>query len=204
MMEEWQKMDAQEKARLIEKINRHITPSPFDPQTAGLRWHRLEFYSGYDLYEISDHSVPQGVRKYALCNGEDVVMLDWTNQPIYETNKKAPLLLNDFNVSDYLKFFFTYVRGRHGRFLIVEHVDEISWQLEPPPQGRKALQDMIAPVTLLSSDEAGTYNLECYMIFKDSLFKTHAHVQQDGLVRLSEENLKIEGMPVVEDKAGAL
>lgn len=204
MMEEWQKLDEAEKKPLIEEINAKVTPAPFDPGTAGLRRHRLDFYPEYDLYEISDHAVAQGLRKYALRKPGNVVMLDWTNQPIYETNRAAPIRLTDLNVTDYLKFFFSYVRGRHGRFVIVEHVDEISWQIEPPPQGRKALQDMIAPVTLVARDADGTYHLECFMIFKDSLFKTKAQVQKDGLVTLSEEELKIEGMPVVEDKAGAL
>jgi hypothetical protein len=39
------------------------------------------------------------------------------------------------------------------------------------------------------------------MVFKDSLFKTKVHVKKDGLVSMSDEELKIEGMPVLQDAA---
>jgi hypothetical protein len=97
----------------------------------------------------------------------------------------------------YAKFFFTYVRGRHGRFQIIESIDDIRWQVEPPMQGRKVMQEMLEPMTLVSQDPDGTYNLEAYMLFKDSLFKTKIHVKRDGLVSMSSEELKIEGMPIM-------
>ena len=43
--------------------------------------------------------------------------------------------------------------------------------------------------------------LEAFMVFKDSLFKTRVHVRQNGIVSMSDEELKIEGMPVMQDVA---
>jgi AGCS family alanine or glycine:cation symporter len=50
-------------------------------------------------------------------------------------------------------------------------------------------------------EKDGTFILEAYMVFKDSMFKTRIHVKKYGLVSMSDEELKIEGMPVLQDTA---
>ena len=39
--------------------------------------------------------------------------------------------------------------------------------------------------------------------FKDSLFKAMCHVSPDGMVSLTDEELRIEGMPITPDTAQA-
>ena len=201
MNEEWQKLDSDKTARILEEINPHIEPVPFAAEATTVRAQRLSFYKEYEFFELTDLSAVPGARKYALYKPGDVNVINWTNQIIYETNEKAPIALDDDTVVDYVKFFFSYVRGRHGRFIVIETVDDIRWQQEPPLQGRRVMQDMLAPVRVIGKDDDGTYHLESFMLFKDSLFKTAIHVKPDGLIVLSDEELKIEGMPVVQDSA---
>jgi hypothetical protein len=201
MIEDWQKLDPERAARVLDDVNPHLEPVPFSTSETTVRMQRLPFYKDYVFYELTDLSAVPAARKYAVCKPGDVNVINWTNQTIYETNEKAPVVLDEKSVVDYVKFFFNYVRGRHGRFLIIESIDDIRWQVEPPLQGRKVMQEMLEPVTLVGQDPEGTYNLEAFMVFKDSLFKTKVHVQPDGLVSMSEEELKIEGMPVLQDAA---
>ncbi len=201
MVEDWQKLDPEKMARILSEINPKLAPVPFHQETTAIRSQKLPFYRDYLLYELTDLSTVPGARKYALCKPGDVNVINWTNQPIYETNDKAPIILNEESVISYAKFFFSYVRGRHGRFLVIETIDDVRWQVEPPAQGRKVMQEMLEPVTLISHAADGTYNLEAFMVFKDSLFKTKVHVKKDGLVSMSGEELKIEGMPVLQDTA---
>lgn len=70
----------------------------------------------------------------AVHRPDGITVLDWTNAPIYKLNESVPIVLDDKTVGFYVRFFFTYVRGRHGRFLIVESVDDIAWKDEPPPR----------------------------------------------------------------------
>jgi len=201
MTEDWQKLDSEKTARILSEINPHLEPVPFSMESTTIRSHKLSFYKNYDLYELTDLSAVPGARKYVIYKPGDVNVINWTNQAIYETNEKAPIFLERNNVIEYVKFFFNYVRGRHGRFQIIETIDDIRWQIEPPLQGRKVMQEMLEPVTFVSQDEDGTFNLEAYMVFKDSLFKTKVHAKKDGLVSMSDEELKIEGMPVLQDAA---
>lgn len=204
MTETWEKLGANEAMEILSVINPFIDPVPFNPETTTVRCQYLGFYDAYAFYELTDLSTIPSARKYALAKvagkeKSDVKVITWTNQPIYEANEKAPIRIDDKNIVDYVKFFFNYVRGRHGRFVIVETVDDIRWQIEPPLQGRKVMQEMLFPVGVTSKDEDGAWILDACMIFKDSLFRTKIHVRPDGLVALSDEELKIEGMPVVSD-----
>jgi len=201
MTEDWQKLDVEKAARILSEINPELEPVPFSMESTTVRSQKLSFYKDYEFIELTDMSAVPGARKFAIYKPGDVNVINWTNQTIYETNEKAPIKLDERNVVPYVKFFFSYVRGRHGRFLIIETIDDIRWQVEPPLQGRKVMQEMLEPVSIISKDEEGTYNLEAYMVFKDSLFKTQIHVKADGLVSMSEEELKIEGMPILQDSA---
>lgn len=199
MSDDWQKTDSENARRILGEINPSLEPIPFRPEATTIRTHQLSFYREHILVELTDLSAVPGARKYALYKPGDVNVINWTNQAIYETNEKAPVLLNEKTVVDYVKFFFNYVRGRHGRFVIIETIDDVRWQIEPPLQGRKVMQEMLEPVTLTSQDPDGTFNLEAFMVFKDSLFRTKVHVKKEGLVSMSSEELKIEGMPVLQD-----
>lgn len=201
MSEDWKKTDAEAAARILSEVNNFLEPVPFRPEQTTLRVLPLPFYKGYELYELTDLSAVPAARKFAIYKPGDVNVIDWTNQVIYDVNEKAPITLTERNVAGYVKFFFNYVRGRHGRFMIIETIDDIRWQVEPPLQGRKVMQDMLTPVTVTGQDGDGTFHLEAFMVFKDSLFKTRVHVRPDGMVSMSEEELKVEGMPVLQDAA---
>lgn len=201
MMADWQKIDSENKLQILDEVNKYLTPVPFNPDSSAIRVKGLPFYSQYQLLELTDLSTVPAARKYAIYKPGDVSIIDWTNQPIYSINEKEPIKLTDKNVADYVKFFFEYVRGRHGRFLVVETIDDIHWQIEPPAQGRKVMQEMLDPVTVTGQEPNGVFKLEAFMVFKDSLFKTKIQVDAGGLVSMSDEELKIEGMPVLQDTA---
>jgi len=204
MTEEWQKLTAEQTAKLLVEINPSLVPVSFNPDSTTIRSQKLPFYKDYLFLELTDLSTVPGAKKYVLYKAgknPDVNVINWTNQAIYDTNEKAPVILNEDTVVSYAKFFFGYVRGRHGRFLIIETIDDVRWQIEPPAQGRKVMQEMLSPVGLESVGADGVFVLSAFMVFKDSLFKTRIHVRADGIVSMTDEDLKIEGMPVLTDTA---
>lgn len=163
----------------------------------------LDFYPGFRFVDMADHSQNPPLKRFALVKKENVTVLDFTNTPIYETNKSAPIYLNEDTVFDYVRFFFNFVRGRHGRFLIVESVDDIAWTEEPPSAAKKSIGKLIMPVAMISKDvDDGNFHLHAQMIFRDSLFAADIIVQKDGLVQLTNEKLMIEDMPVQDDTLG--
>lgn len=196
---DWQEIDPEEMPALVATVNRELKERPFDAtMTTGSR-HKLSFYAEHDLLEFVDTSTSDPVyTRRILHSPENFQILNWSNGPIYSTNEKAPINVTEDNAPEYVKFFFNYVKGRHGRFVIVENVHEIAWEGDVPEKGKEAVAKIIKPVTVTSSED-GKITLLAFMVFKDSLFRANVHVERDGMVSLSDEALVIEGMPIVED-----
>lgn len=197
------KLELEEVATIMDQVNPLLEGVPFDPiETTILAWD-IPFYAGYRLLDISDHSSMPVLKRFVLYAPNEQTVIDWQNETIYALNQKLPIQLDESNIIDYVIFFFTYVRGKHGRFLIVENIDDIAWKDEPPPNARKAISKMIKAVQLSDDKpEKGTFKLSACMMFKDSLFQSEIIVQSDGHVSMNSEELLIEDMPVLDDVLG--
>lgn len=198
----FEKLELAEVATLLDKLNPQFDGAVFDPVETTIMAVNMPFYPGFRFLDIADHSVSPAQQRFVIYSADKVVILDFTNEPIYKLNKDLPVQLNADNIFDYVRFFFTYVKGRHGRFLISETVDDINWKEEPPPASRKGFGKFLIPVTLKSTMEDGSYYMEATMIFKDSLFKSDIYVSPEGAVTLKDEELLIENIPVLDDVFG--
>ena len=196
------KMDLLECETVLEEINPALKGSQFHPATVTILAQEPPFYPGYRFLDIADYETTPNIRKFVLYKPGDVVVLNWTNEPLYALNARAPIHLDESTVAEYVHFFFTYVRGRHGRFIITESLEDVMWRDEPPPAARKAISQMLEPLHITERDGQGNFKLAARMMFKDSLFKTSVNVQASGLVNLSDEVLLIEDMPVLDDTFG--
>jgi len=196
------KLEPAKAARMIDLINPALD-TKFDPASTSVMILNLPFYEGYFLAELSRHDQHPPIVRHAVCNEKgDIQILDWTNGPIYSLNKTAPLNLDEEDMADYVRFFFTYVRGKHGRFLIIDSVDDIDWRDEPAAAGRKALGKMIEPLHVKSREKDGTVIFATSIIFKDSLFAAEAVLEKNGMLRLQNEELLVEDIPVADDLFG--
>ena len=199
------KLDRLEVEELLERTRKSFEGATFNPDNTVVMSRDLPFYPGYKFYDLADHTNMPPARRFFLAKDGDpeVVLLDFTNMPIYTLNGKVPVQLNRDTVKDYVRFFFTFVRGRHGRFIIVETVDDISWREEPPPAARKSISKLIQPIAFHAADKGdGAFYTQAQMMFRDSLFQADVMVKPDGLVQLSNEVLLIEDMPVLDDTFG--
>lgn len=178
--------------------------APFAGDTPRALARALPFYPGYELIEaLGQGSHPPVMRAFIRKqNGHELTLLNWTNEPVYHLNKRVPIVLTADTVLLYARFFFTYIKGKHGRFLIIDTPDEIEWKDEPPPAGRKALGKMIEPLAIIAQAPDGTFHLQASLIFKDSLFAAKISVTPDGQVTLYDEELVVEDIPVRDDALG--
>lgn len=198
----FKKIEGDEAAQLLAQVAPKLAVSAFDATKASVMTHPLSFYPGWNFLEIADHTQSPAKVACAIYKDNDVVPMTWNNEPIYALNARVPVQLSRDNIAEYVKFFFTYVRGKHGRFLIAENVDDIDWREDPPPAARKAIAKMLLPLTIKERGEDGSYKLAACMMFRDSLFQADITVGPAGAVELSNEELLVEDMPVMDDTLG--
>jgi hypothetical protein len=196
------KLDAIQAARMTERVN-PLFDVKFDAANSSVMIHTLSFYENHYVVELSRQDQHPPVVRVAVCNDKgDVTVLNWTNEPIHKLNRAVPIQLSEDSMADYVRFFFTYVRGSHGRFLIIDSVDDIDWREEPAAAGRKALGKMIEPMQIKRREADGTVVFSLCIVFKDSLFAAEAHLKPDGNLSLHNEELLVEDIPVADDLFG--
>lgn len=196
------RLEKEECADVLGEVNPALQGNDFDPGTVTMLGQELSFYPGYRFLDIADYEVMPHFRKFVIYKPGDITVLDWTNKPVYELNDKVPLGLTDETVIEYVRFFFTYVRGPHGNFIVAETVDEIPWKEEPPPAARKAIGKVLQPIRLEGTNEDGSRLLSACLVFKETLYKTRIFVAKDGRITMSDEEIVIDDMPVLDDIFG--
>ena len=196
------KLNSIETKALVQQINPSLGGLTLTLKTTVILAQDLPFYPEYRFLDITDAGNLPAIRAFVIHKQGHNVVLNWTNEPIYTLNETVPIQLNAQNVLTYAHFFFTYVRGRYGRFIIIETVDDIQWKEEPPPAARRAIAHMLEPLHIQDTTPEGGWILGARMLFRDSLFKSLITVEPNGQVTLSGEELLIEDMPILDDVFG--
>jgi hypothetical protein len=195
-------LELEDIALALDQINPLLDESQYDPVQTTILAADLPFYHSYQLLKISDQTSHPIRTHYAVYSHGDPHVLNFTNEFIYALNKHIPIQLDKDNIYEYVLFFFRHVSGTHGRFLIVESIEDIAWKENPPPNARQAIANMIKPVALKEKRADGTYIFDAHMVFKNGLFRSDILVDHDGNIQMNNEELLIEDMPIIDDVVG--
>lgn len=130
------------------------------------------FYDDFKFYAVSDTTLPAPNTRYMLFKPGHVSLLNWTNEPIYSVNEVAPIKVDRKTCIPYAKFFFHYVRGQLGRFIIVEKPEEVVWLANANDKEKADVASRLMPVTYKGIGRDNLITLTATVVFKNALFKT--------------------------------
>jgi hypothetical protein len=185
-------LPAAETQALVAEIRPILESKEMDVNALDVRYSALPWYDEYKFYILQDHEQT----RYMLHKPGDAEMMNWTNEVIYRTNEKAPIKIDRKNVILYAKFFFHYVRGQLGRFIIVEKPDDVAWLDNATPEEMQKVNDRLQPLAYKGIGRDNRYLLAATVVFKNALFKTNIRVAPDGLMELTDEELVLEDLNV--------
>jgi hypothetical protein len=169
---EFKPLDAATTEKMLADITKDIAPVKLTAGKTEVRVAELPFFDGFKLYALSDTTLPQPNTRYALYKAGDISMMNWTNEPIYSVNERAPIKLDRKTVIPYAKFFFHYVRGQLGRFIIVEKPEEVIWLANANAKEKAEVASRLMPVTYKGIGRDNLYTLTSTVVFKNALFRT--------------------------------
>tara|TARA_R110001592_G_scaffold3525_12_gene19907 strand:+ start:8932 stop:9552 length:621 start_codon:yes stop_codon:yes gene_type:complete len=198
--EAYTKLEINEIAAILDVLNQEVEGSVFDPLETTILSIDVPFYPGYKFLNVADHATSPPLERFVFQKDGtyDFIIINWKYDTIYDLNTKAPIALTDENVIEYVRFFFSHVKGRHGRFIICETADHIQWKDEPPPEVRKSLNKALSPLNLEEKRKDGVYVINAFMMLKDALFSVQIFVSPTGKVTMSDHELLIEDIPVLD------
>lgn len=163
----------------------------------------IPFYEGYSLLDLTNHGVTPNRRAFYIYKENDIHPINWTHEQIYNLNEAIPIKLTEDNINDYVRFFLVFAKGKHGRFLLLESIDEINWKEEPPPAARKTISKMVKSLEIRSCKDDGTFVLRATILLKDSIFSCDIEVSTNGNLKIYNEDLLIESLPIIDDTYGS-
>ncbi|MGH1374987.1 MAG: hypothetical protein ACRBCK_01455 [Alphaproteobacteria bacterium] len=202
--EAFTKLDINEIASILDTVNQNVEGSIFDPLETTVMAIDVPFYPNYRFLNIADHATNPPLQRFVFQKNDtlDFTIIDWMHKTIYELNSEAPVQLDDNNIIEYVRFFFSYVKGRHGRFNICESADNIQWKEEPNAEVRKALNQTLKPLNKTDKSKTGIYTIAGFMMLKDTLFSVNIYVEPNGTVSMADHEIIIEGVPVLDPTFG--
>src|SRR3984957_14725185 len=153
--------------QLLGDIASDIAPVTLPEGKTSVQVAELPFYDEFKLYALSDTTLPQPNTRYILYKVGDVSLLNWTNEPIYSVNERAPIKLDRKTTIPYAKFFSHYVRGQLGRFIIVEKPDEVVWLANANTKEKADVAARLMPVTYKGIGRDNLYTLTATVVFKN-------------------------------------
>ena len=199
-------LNKREAASILATVNPFIEIGDFDADTSFIYTQDLSFYPGYQLLDINSHDGDPVQRIFVIYGDDDnFEVLDWSNAPIYRLNDAVPVQLDTENIHDYVRMFFALVKGRRGRFHIIEGVEDLEWKDDPPPSARKAIGNMLMPLKLVpisAGDDDGVFHLRGVFNHRDMLFQSDVHVNSSGRVRMDNEEILVENLPIFDENLG--
>lgn len=117
----WQRLDRDTTIKIIDSVKSAGEAGLFSLATSEVKRARLSFYEKVDLYKLTNFaSLPSFTFEY-LGDGTHFQYLDGTEQPIYTTNDKGVLELNERTVVDYLEFFFAHVAFEEEEMALIQN-----------------------------------------------------------------------------------
>src|SRR5690606_36999828 len=141
---------------------------------------------------------------YFLWTPGEAIFLDGRSGAVHSLNQRLELRLGKHQVQDYLFFFCSSVEGEAGRFLIIDELDDLVFNIEPNEDYlaavTKAIEPPSPPAAIAGPDrDVGSYSIAACVLYGDTLFRARFVVRLDGHVVMTEDDELFGQMPVMKD-----
>jgi AAA+ superfamily predicted ATPase len=199
----WKPCEDEEAAEALARLASEDPEYFADASLVSARWAELPFYATHRLIELSfarDHGPEHA---FALHGPDDTRWLEGDSDPIHETNAAESLALTDTTVHDYVRFFFYFVRGDSGAFILIETPSEITViengagsfdqdgsasDVELALRNRcERLRSRVVPLSTRTIDENGRWVIDSSVAFLGMFFAVTLAVPPDGKLDMTDD-----------------
>lgn len=194
----WISMSDEEEASLLDKVNDATVSKIFKQGRSNFAFAELPFYKNFKLLRVTAYTTIPPVSMRFLLGGSapdwKIVKMNGTNEPIFEHNAEAGLVLNKDTVVDYVTFVMGEVHSEEGSLRVVEEVDDDTFSSTPTPEERRTVTHLIRKAKV--EENADGFTVDATMLYGDSVYWAKIAVKKDGMIEIVEDDKKAENMPI--------
>lgn len=143
----WEPAGDEEAAEALSRLAGDAPQFFADSSLLSARAAKLPFYADHRLLELQFERDHGPERAYVLHGPNATHWLDGTSAPVHEVNESEGLALTDGTVEVYVRFFFYFVRGESGPFVLIESDGDIvapEGAIDSPEHDGKAAESAAA------------------------------------------------------------
>jgi len=181
------------------------------PETVTIKEKTLTFYPRFTLLQVEIPSSDRKLEVQFFIWGHDkciFIQLDWTSAPIFESNEKVPLKLNENTAKDYIRFFCDFVCGSDGPFTMIEdfgsprferkyqqYIDQATFYIDGqdvPVAGKdlsnEKKEKILAKIRHMKiKEENGEFQIDACLWYDTNIFEGTIVIQADGIVEMIDD-----------------
>nr|WP_321409603.1 hypothetical protein [uncultured Carboxylicivirga sp.] len=147
-----------------------------------VKFYDLPFWDG-DIY-LAQISF-EDFTLFAIIDHDKWIFPDGSNSAFYQLSERC---YNGTNIKLYVRMFFDFTSGKHGRFIITESTEDLYWSSNY--NGHQIPEHItIKPLEIIEKKDGLTKLQTGSLIFKDSFFSSEIHVTNNGLISLTNESI---------------
>ncbi len=189
----WHRLGGEGLQDLIRQINPVDGKLRVSGQTTNFHWCKLPWYENVVLLRIYDPGWSrEDLALHYIVLNQKLFRLNGTSPGIHEVNAKAPLLLTEENVADYLRFFCLFVHGQEGPFYLLERPDD---PLLPDKRALQPYEKLIRSVSYDGINDKGHFLLSGLVMYSNALFVANFAVQPTGMIAMLDDEPVASDLP---------
>lgn len=201
----WEPCEGEQGKEALSRLATELPAYFADSRLVNCRSSPLSFYTAHRLMELQfvrDHGVE---RAFVLDGPERTRWLNGESNPIHEVNKAESLALTDSTVGDYIRFFFNFLRGDSGAFVLIDSAEDIGPRDAADNEKTLALaletaRDRAKPLLRRGSDAAGRWLVDATVAYDGYLFDASVALERNGEVEMIDDHafIALDGLAVPE------
>ncbi|MDD3020432.1 MAG: hypothetical protein PHX61_05560 [Alphaproteobacteria bacterium] len=196
----WNPVLGEELEGFISQVNPIDGKYQANAATTEVAWRALPFYENVVMIRLKDRSWGKPrLAVYFLADQGTLYRLNGTSPPIHEVNAKAPIVVTEENVLDYLRFFCFFVRGEEGPFLIAESMEDSYIPQITDDKTRTVIEGTVRPASYDGRNEQGYFLCDAVVFYSNALFIANFAVQPSGMIEMLSDEPIAADLPVKVD-----
>lgn len=186
----WQKLDRENTQKIINSVKSAVDPGLFSIATSEIERAPLRFYEGYALYKLTNYaSLPSFSFQY-LGNGTFFHYLDGTEAAIYAVNDKGVLQLGEYNILEYLSFYFDHVTDEDGNDVtLIRDIHDMPLFDSLDPQAHETVLKSHQPAKVEYDAGYDSYQVQAELFKDGQLIRATITVNDKGRVEVIDQKM---------------
>ncbi len=186
----WQRLDRDTSIKVLNSVKSDAHMGMFAIDRSEVKAAQLPFFEGVSLYKVTNYaSVPTFSFEY-LGDGNFFHYMDGSGDSISTVNDKGALNLNQFNIIEYLKFYFEHVSDdEYSEIGVITNIHDMPLLDSLGPAVMQSVMEKHKLPEIGYDEENDKYTVEADLYVDAQLVRASITINTKGRVKITHQEM---------------